>query len=118
MQEALFGQSRLKGIIAFIDQELATSNFENPLETAKRFNEKVSTLRYKLDESERNQPSSVSQNCPKPAKEATLIARQMNLLIIREVDQFIADNPAPPVTFKSWLEEKRTSYSAWLARLQ
>jgi hypothetical protein len=31
--------------------------------------------------------------------------------------RFIADNPASPVTFKSWLEEKRTSYSAWLARL-
>ncbi len=107
----------LKGIIAFIDQELATSNFENEFETAKQFNEKVSTLRYKLDESERNKPSSVSPNCPMPAKEATLIARQMNLLIIREVDRFIADNPASRVTFKSWLEEKRTSYSAWLARL-
>ena len=52
-----------------------------------------------------------------PAKEATLIARQMNLLLIRDVDRFIADNPAPPLSFKSWLEEKRTRYSAWLARL-
>jgi hypothetical protein len=106
----------LTSMIAFIDQELATSNFDNQLEAAKRFNVRLSTLRQRLDESERNKPSSVSPNCPKPGKEATLIARQRNLLLLREVDQFIADNPAPPVTFKSWLEEKRTSYAAWLAR--
>ncbi|HJU92678.1 MAG TPA: hypothetical protein VJ656_07095 [Pyrinomonadaceae bacterium] len=106
----------LRGIIAFIDQELANANFENELEAAKRFNEKVSTLRHKLDESERDKPSSASANCPKPAKNATLTARQMNLLIIRDVDRFIADNPAPG-SFKSWLEEKRTRYTAWLARL-
>lgn len=107
----------LKGIIAFIDQELATSNFENQLEATKRFSEKASTLRFKLDESERNKDSSVSPNCAKPAKEATLIARQMNLLLLRDVDRFISDPPAPSVSFQSWLEEKRTFYSSWLARL-
>ena len=107
----------LKSMITFIDQELATSNFDNQIETAKRFNEKLSAIRQRFDESERNKDSSVSPTCPKPAKDATLIARQMNLLLLREVDQFIADNPAPPMTFKSWLEEKRTRYTAWLARL-
>ena len=107
----------LKDIIAFIDQELATSNFENQLEAAKRFSEKASALRFKLDESERTKDSSVSPNCAKPAKEATLTARGMNLLLLRDVDRFISDPPAPPATFKSWLEEKRTFYSTWLARL-
>ena len=108
----------LKGMIALIDQELATANFDNALEAAKRFSEKVSTLRHRLDESERNKPSSVSPNCPKPAKEATLVARQMNLLLIREVDRFIADNPAPAMNFSGWLHKKRSSYTAWLARLE
>jgi hypothetical protein len=106
----------LKSMIAFIDQELATSNFDNQIETAKQFNEKLSKIRQRLDESERNQTSTVSPSCPKPAKEATLTARGMNLILLREVDQFIADNAAP-MTFKSWLEEKRASYAAWLARL-
>ena len=107
----------LKSMIAFIDQELATSNFDNQIETAKRFNENLSRIRQRLDESERNQDSSVSPTCPKPGKEATLIARQMNLLLLREVDQFISNPPPPPATFKSWVEEKRTGYSTWLARL-
>ena len=107
----------LKGIIAFIDQELETSNFENQLEAAKRFGERVSTLRFKLDEHERNKDSSVSPNCAKPAKEATLTERGMNLLLLRDVDRFISDPPAPSVSFKSWLEEKHAFYSTWLARL-
>ena len=107
----------LNSMIALIDQELATSNFDNQIEAAKRFNERLSKLRQRLDENERNKDSSVSPNCPKPGKEATLVARQRNLLLLREVDQFIAAPPAPPVTFKSWLEEKRAGYAAWLARL-
>lgn len=107
----------LNSMIAFIDQELATSNFDNQIETAKRFNEKLSKIRQRLDESERDQTSTVSPSCPKPAKEATLTARGMNLLFLRDVDQFIGNPPAPPVTFKSWLEEKRAGYAAWLARL-
>ena len=107
----------LRSMIAFIDQELATSNFEDQIEAAKQFNEKLSKIRQRLDESERDKPSSVSPNCPKPAKEATIAARQRNLLLLREVDQFIVAPPAPPVTFKSWLEEKRSRYTAWLARL-
>ena len=107
----------LNSMIAFIDQELATANFDNQIEAAKRFNEKLSTVRQRLDESERDKLSTVSSNCPKPAKEATLVARQRNLLLLREVDQFIAAPPAAPMTFKSWLEEKRSSYTAWVARL-
>ena len=107
----------LKDIIAFIDQELATPNFENQLDAAKRFTEKASALRFKLDEIERNKDSSVSPNCAKPAKVATLTARELNLLLLRDVDRFISDSPAPAVTFKSWLEEKRAFYSTWLSRL-
>ena len=107
----------LTSMITFIDQELATANFDDQSEAAKRFNERLSKLRQRLDESQRDKDSSVSPNCPKPAKEATLRARQRNLLLLREVDQFIAVPPAPPVTFKSWLEEKRSRYTAWLARL-
>ena len=107
----------LTSMITLIDQELATANFDDQNEAAKRFNERLSKLRQRLDESQRDKDSSVSPNCPKPAKEATLSARQRNLLLLREVDQFIAVPPAPPVTFKSWLEEKRSRYTAWLARL-
>ncbi|HKY44122.1 MAG TPA: hypothetical protein VJM50_13640 [Pyrinomonadaceae bacterium] len=107
----------LKSMIAFIDQELATSNFDNQSDAAKRFSEKLSTLRQRLDETERDQPSTVSSNCPKPAKEATLTARGMNLILLREVDPFISGPPPPQTTFKSWLEEKRTRYTAWLSRL-
>jgi hypothetical protein len=107
----------LKGIIPVLDQEIAKSDANDQIAAATQFREKVSALRFTFDESEQNLDSPVSSSCPKPAKYATSLARQQNLWLLHDVDQFIASTPAPPVTFKSWLEEKRKRYAGWLARL-
>lgn len=106
----------LKGIIPALDQEIAKSDGNDQI-AARRFREKVSALRFTFDETEQNLDSPVSSSCPKPAKYATSLARQQNLWLLRDVDQFMASTPAPPVTFRSWLEEKRKRYAGWLARL-
>lgn len=107
----------LKGILPVLDQEIAKTDSNDQIAAARQFRERVSTLRFTLDETERNLDSPVSSSCPKPAKYATSLARQQNLWLLRDVDQFMANTPAPPVTFKSWLEEKRKRYAGWLARL-
>lgn len=105
----------LKRIIPFMDQELARLNFADQLEAARQFKERVAALRFRFNESERNKVSSVLPDCPKPAKAATYTAGGVNLILIREVERFIEKTPAP-ANFKSWLEEKRAHYAAWLAR--
>ena len=107
----------LKGIISFLDKEIANTASNDQIEAAKQFKIRVSALRFTLYETERNENSPVSPTCPKPTNYATSTARQLNMLLLGEVDRFIADNPAPPVTFKSWLEEKRKRYTGWLARV-
>lgn len=107
----------LKRIIPFIDQELANSNFDDQLQSATQFKEKVAVIRFKVDESERNKASSVSPGCPAPAKPAAHSARGMKLLLLRELDYFIDKGAESSVTFKSWLEKKRAYYAAWLAKL-
>jgi hypothetical protein len=104
----------LKGILPVLDQEIAKPDSNDQIAAAKQFKERVSALRHTLDETERNESSPVSSSCPKPATYATSLARQQNLFFLRDVDTFIAGNPA---SFKSWLEERRKRYAGWLARL-
>ena len=108
----------LKGLLPFLDQEIAKSDSSDQLDTAKQFQTRVSALRYTLDEAEQDKASSVSATCPKLAKQAISTARQRSQHLIREVDRFIEEKLSPSTTFKSWLEEKRASYAAWLARLR
>lgn len=106
----------LKQVLALLDEELAKP-FGDPLETAKQFKEKLSALSFQFEESEQNNPSSVAPRCPKPAVNATKIANGMKVDLVREVERITSREPARPLNLKSWMEEKRARYSAWLARL-
>lgn len=106
----------LKKVLALLDQELSTK-IEDHIAAARQFKEKFSALRYEFDEKERNQPSAVSPDCPKPFDHAHITPELLKLQMLRELDDVITKRPAPSVNFKSWLETRRTSYQAWLARL-
>jgi len=109
------GRLFLKPVLALLDQELEKPNSDHVV-AAKQFKEKLSALRMDLEESELNKDSSVAPGCQKPAVAAIKIANGMKVDLVREVER-IANTTSAPVNFKSWMEEKRTRYSAWLARL-
>ena len=106
----------LKQVLAMLDQEISKSNSDH-VEAAKQFKAKLSALSSDFDESEMNKVSSVARACPKPLGTATVAVNGMKVDLLREVERIITANSAPPVNFKSWMEEKRTRYSEWLARL-
>lgn len=106
----------LKQVLTLLDQELSAP-IEDHIEAARRFKEKFSALRYEFDNSERNQASAVSPNCPKPIQQAHIAPEGLKLQMLRDLDEIITKRPSPPINFKSWLETRRAGYQAWLARL-
>lgn len=106
----------LKQVLALLDQELSKPNTDN-VEAAKQFKEKLSALSFDLEESELNKPSAVARECRKPAQGATVIMNGMKVDLVRELERIVSSQPAQPINFKQWMEERRTRYSAWLARL-
>ena len=109
------GRFFLKQVLALLDQELEKPNSDHVV-AAKQFKEKLSALSSDFEESERNKNSLVAAGCPKPAVAATPMANGMKVDLVRKVST-IANTTSAPVNFKSWMEEKRARYSAWLARL-
>jgi hypothetical protein len=107
------GRLFLKPVLALLDQELEKPNSDHVV-AAKQFKEKLSASRMDLEESELNKDSSVAPGCQKPAVAAIKIANGMKVDLVREVERLTS---APALNFKSWMEEKRARYSAWLARL-
>ena len=106
----------LKRVLALLDQEMSKSNSDH-VEAAKQFKGKISELNFDLDESELNKVSSVAPACPRPSGSATVAINGMKVDLLRELERIISAKPATPVNFKSWMEERRTRYSAWFARL-
>ncbi len=106
----------LQHVLALLDREVSVP-IEDHIDAARQFKERLSALRYEFNESERNQASSISQGCPKPFELARGGPEMFKLQMLRDLDEIISKRPAPPVNFKSWLETRRASYQAWLARL-
>ena len=110
------GRLFLKQVLAVLNQELEKPNSDH-VEAAKQFKEKLSGLSVDFEESERNKDSSVAVGCRKPAIAATRMANGMKVDLVREVERITNMPSAPPINFKTWMEDKRARYSAWLARL-
>lgn len=106
----------LRNVVSLIERELPTLSADH-IQAAKQFKEKFSALGYDFTDGEQNQASVVSPKCGQPSKRASLSAQTLKLQLLRDLDGVIETRPAPPVNFKSWLEERRTRYQAWLARL-
>jgi hypothetical protein len=105
----------LRQVLALLDREVSVP-IEDHIEAARQFKEKFSALSYEFGEKERNQASSVS-GCPKPFESARRVPGGQKLQVLRDLDEIITTRPSPPVNFKSWLETRRATYQAWLARL-
>ncbi len=106
----------LTHVMPLLDQELSKPIPDN-IEAAKQFKDKFLALRYRVEASELDRPSSVAPSCAKPAELASISVENMKLELLRELDQIITTRTFPPVNFRSWMQEKRTLYSAWLERL-
>lgn len=106
----------LKQVLPLIDEELAKPAGDS-IAAAQQFKARFSALSYEFDESDRNKASSVATACAKPFAIAEAGPNLLKLKLLRELDEIIDKRPVPPVNFKAWLEERRTYYKAWLARL-
>lgn len=107
----------LQRVLPLIDEELGKSNSDH-IEAVKQFKQKFSALSYDLEASELNRASAVGPQCPKPGQSAQAGTGYWKLKFLRELDQIITSGFVPPLTFKSWLKEKRSRYAAWLERMQ
>ena len=101
----------LKRVLPVLDQEISKSNNDN-VEALKQFRGKVSELSLDLEESELKKGSSAA--CSKLSDSATVAFNGMKMDLLSASERVIT---AKPINLKSWMEEKRARYSAWLARL-
>ena len=106
----------LQQVLPFIDEELSKPAADS-IAAAREFKAKFSTLNYEFDENDRNRASSISTACAKPIEMAEMGPNLLKLKLLRDLDEIIDNRPSPPLNFKAWLENRRTYYKAWLARL-
>jgi hypothetical protein len=108
----------LKQAIALLEKQIEVSDASvDP--AAKQFKERVSTLNPESTLAEKQRSPAVSTSCPPPTSFAVKMSFQLQRqILLRELDQIISTRPVPPVNFKSWLQDKRDRYAAWLSRLE
>lgn len=103
----------LRRVLPLMDQELA-----NQAVSPADFKQKFLGLTYELEDHEKSAKSAVSSNCPNPDLNVNIATHTLKLELLRDLDQIITTRPKPPTNFRAWLENKRTDYRGWLARLQ
>lgn len=114
METSVLGRKAwLTQVVALLDRELAEKSSDQ-IEAARLLRKKVDALHYDGDSTK---ASSISAACPKPAEGVSTSATALKLTMLRDLDQIISTRPRPPFSFRGWLETRRASYNAWLARL-
>ena len=103
----------VKRVLPLIESELA-----NQALSPKEFKEKLLSLTYKLEDSERTGSSAVSAKCENPDSFVDISTKTQSLELLRELDRIISTRPSPPINFRSWLETRLENYKGWLTRLQ
>lgn len=115
MEAAAIGRKvYLTSVLALLDSQLAEA-FTDPTEAARQFRNKFEALRYYDDYSAK--PSSISTACTNMVPTTVNAVNAMKLDMLRDLDQIINTRPRPPFDFRAWMETRRASYNAWLARL-
>lgn len=104
----------LTQVLSLLDRQLS-ENFTDNIEAVRQFKEKFEALSYDVADSVK--ASLVSPPCTDMAQRALDSANVMKLVMLRDLNQIINTRPGPPFTFRGWMETRRTSYKAWLARL-
>lgn len=103
----------VKRMLPLIDQQLA-----DPTLSPQEFKQKLQSLTFVLDDSEKTPQSAVSANCPNPDSFTHISTQTLKLELNRELDRIINTRPSPPINFRAWLQTRRDDYQAWLARLK
>lgn len=111
---AIGRKAYLTQVLSLMDSQLAEASTDN-VEAAKQFKDKFEALRYEVDDSVKD--SSVGPSCKDLARRALDTANATKLVMLRDLNQIIYTRPRPPFNFRAWMETRRTSYKAWLARL-
>lgn len=103
----------VKRMLPFIEQQLA-----NPALSPQDFKQKLQSLTFALDNSERTNGSAVSSTCANPDSFSNASTRTLTRELNRELDRLINTRPAPPINFRAWLQSRRDDYQSWLVRLK
>jgi len=103
----------VKRMLPLIEQQLA-----NPSISPDDFKQKLQSLAFELDDSEKTGQSAVSTKCANPDSFTNISTQTLTLELNRDLDRIIKTRPAPPINFRAWLETRRDDYQAWLARLK
>ena len=99
--------------VSLLDEQLS-QNFTDQIEAAGQFKERVDALRYDGDSTK---TSSVSPSCPNLAQGTSVSATALKLVMLRDLNQIINTRSGPTVNFRAWMETRRATYKAWLARM-
>ena len=103
----------LTQVLSLLNNQLAAETVTDNVEAAKQFKEKVAAIRIEVDA----KASLTSPGCDDVAQRVLDTANFHKLIMVRDLDQIINTRPRPPFSFRAWMETRRTSYQAWLARL-
>ena len=104
----------LTQVLSLLERQLS-ENFTDNIEAVRQFKAKFEALSYDVGDSAK--ASSVLPACTDTAQRALDSANVMKLTMLRDLDQIISTRPAPQFSFRDWMETRRASYKAWLARL-
>ena len=103
----------LRRLLPLIEQQLA-----NPALSPQDFKQKLQSLTFELEESEKTSQSAVSNKCANPDSFTHISTQNLTLELNRDLDRIIKTRPSPPINFRAWLESHRDDYKAWLTRLK
>jgi len=105
-----------KKLLPLLDRQIADPENDRP-EAIQQFKEKLTALRYEIDDNDVKELLGRFPNGPasKQRAEGTIHFLQRELLA--DLNSLIATPAAQRPSFKSWLESTRQKYAAWLARL-
>ena len=104
----------LTQVLSLLDGQLA-ENSADDVEAARQFKQKFEALTYDFGDSAK--ASSVSPACKDVAQGALNTVNATKLIMLRDLNQIINTRLPPKFSFRAWMETRRTSYKAWLARL-
>jgi hypothetical protein len=100
-------------MLPFIEQQLANTEL-----SPQDFKQKFQSLTFELDEGEKTGKSSVSEKCGNPDSFTDISTQNLTLELNRELERIIKTRPAPPISFRGWLESRCDEYKSWLVRLK
>jgi hypothetical protein len=105
-----------KKLLPFLDQQIAEVDSDQP-EAILQFKEKLSALRYEIDDNDVKELLGRFPNGAASQRSAEGSIHFLQRQLLADLNSYGATPPAQRPGFKSWLVSTRQKYAAWLARI-